>query len=267
MSDWERKQVLTNKDLEQVGRRWWMCVENFNNETQLAGSVAYAVEPALRKIYPDDDEFVEALDNHFNYFNTMPGLANLVLGAALAVEDSRGLEGKDTVQNLKVSLMGPLAGIGDSLIIVMLPTIFGSIGGALALDGNPMGMIVWLIAYITCTLLRPKLVVLGYHGGMGLLSTLGNKLKAFSESISAMGLMVVGCLIASTSKITTQLAFTSGGVSKNVQEILDAILPSMLPVALMVIICLMMKKKIRLTWIIWIVIVASWVFAAFGILS
>lgn len=135
MSDWERKQVLTNKDLEQVGRRWWMCVENFNYETQLAGSVAYAVEPALRKIYPDDDEFVEALDNHFNYFNTMPWLANLVLGAALAVEDSRGLEGKDTVQNLKVSLMGPLAGIGDSLIVVMLPTIFGSIGGALALEG------------------------------------------------------------------------------------------------------------------------------------
>ena len=50
----EKKAVLTNKDLNQVGRRWFMSIETFNYETQLAGSYAYAVLPALRKIYSDD---------------------------------------------------------------------------------------------------------------------------------------------------------------------------------------------------------------------
>lgn len=142
-----------------------------------------------------------------------------MLGAALAIEDNRGLEGKEAVQNLKVSLMGPLAGVGDSIFFVLIPTIFGSIGGYMALEGNPMG------------------------------------------------LMVIGCLIASTSKIVTPLTFSSGEVTKGIQEILDTILPSMIPVILLLVICGMLRKKIRLTWIIWIIIFASWIFAAFGLLA
>ncbi len=40
-------------------------------------------------------------------------MANLVLGATLALEDKEGISAADAVQNIKVSLMGPLAGIGD----------------------------------------------------------------------------------------------------------------------------------------------------------
>ncbi|MCI8743812.1 MAG: PTS system mannose/fructose/sorbose family transporter subunit IID [Lachnospiraceae bacterium] len=263
----ERKPVLNNKDLDRVGRRWYMGVENYNYESQMAGSVVYALEPALRKIYQEDDEFVEALENHFNYFNTMPWMGNLVLGAALAIEDNRGLEGKEAVQNLKVSLMGPLAGVGDSIFFVLIPTIFGSIGGYMALEGNPMGLIAWLVYSVCIFCMRPKMVSVGYRSGMSLFSNLGQKISAFTESISAMGLMVIGCLIASTSKIVTPLTFSSGEVTKGIQEILDTILPSMIPVILLLVICGMLRKKIRLTWIIWIIIFASWIFAAFGLLA
>ena len=50
MTNNEKKAILSNKDLNQVGIRWFMSIETFNYETQLAGSYAFAVMPALRKI-------------------------------------------------------------------------------------------------------------------------------------------------------------------------------------------------------------------------
>ena len=86
---------------------------------------AFAVMPALRKIYKDDSELTEAMDNHFKYFNCMPWLTNLILGATLALEDNQGIQAKDAVQDLKkVSLMGPLSGIGDSIFFILIPTIW-----------------------------------------------------------------------------------------------------------------------------------------------
>lgn len=45
----------------------------------------------------------------------MPYFHGLLLGAGLAMEDKDGLEVIDAVQSLKVALMGPLVGVGDSL--------------------------------------------------------------------------------------------------------------------------------------------------------
>ena len=43
MTNNEKKAILSNKDLNQVGIRWFMSIETFNYETQLAGSYAFAV--------------------------------------------------------------------------------------------------------------------------------------------------------------------------------------------------------------------------------
>lgn len=134
----EKAPVLTKKDCVKGAIRWsLMAVTTFNYDTQLAPAVVFGIGPLLRKIYKDDDEYVEALNNHYKYFNTMPWLANIVLGATLALEDKEGITSLDAVQNIKVSLMGPLAGIGDTLFWTLLPTIMGSIAGYMALEGNP----------------------------------------------------------------------------------------------------------------------------------
>lgn len=136
----EKAPVLTKKDCVKGAIRWsLMAITTFNYDTQLAPAVVFGIGPLLRKIYKDDDEYVEALNNHYKYFNTMPWLANIVLGATLALEDKEGISSLDAVQNIKVSLMGPLAGIGDTLFWTLLPTIMGSIAGYMALEGNPIG--------------------------------------------------------------------------------------------------------------------------------
>ena len=67
-----RTPVLTKKDLRRCALRSWINVNLFNYETQLGGAVVFAEAKALRKIYPDDDDYQKAMLNQFKYYNTMP---------------------------------------------------------------------------------------------------------------------------------------------------------------------------------------------------
>lgn len=114
---------VTKKDLRNANWRWLMSVCTFNYQTQQGASVAYALSPVLRKIYTNDEDYKQALNNHFRYYNTQPWLAAIILGACVAMEERDGLAAADAVQDLKIGTMGPLAGVGDSLLMTMIPTI------------------------------------------------------------------------------------------------------------------------------------------------
>lgn len=77
---------VTKKDLRNANWRWLMSVCTFNYQTQQGASVAYALSPVLRKIYTNDEDYKQALNNHFRYYNTQPWLAAIILGAYMAIE-------------------------------------------------------------------------------------------------------------------------------------------------------------------------------------
>lgn len=107
--------VLTKKDCRTAAKRWLIGISTFNYETQLAPSYAFAVYPLLRKMYPDDEDFKASLLNAMRYYNTMPWISPFVMGAALGIEDDGGVESLEAVNNFKIGIMGPLAGIGDTI--------------------------------------------------------------------------------------------------------------------------------------------------------
>ena len=82
---------VTKKDLRNANWRWLMSVCTFNYQTQQGASVAYALSPVLRKIYTNDEDYKQALNNHFRYYNTQPWLAAIILGACVAMEERDGL--------------------------------------------------------------------------------------------------------------------------------------------------------------------------------
>ena len=89
-----------------------------------------------------------------------------------------------------------------------------------------------------------------------------------TESASILGLFVVGAMIPSVVTMTTGLKFKYGDVSMNIQtDILDAILPCMLPLALTVVIYKLLKKGVKLTYIILGLLVLGCIGAATGILA
>ena len=164
--------------------------------------------------------------------------------------------------------MGPLAGVGDSLGWILLPTIFGSIAGYMGTKGNPIGLIIWCVLYAIFYIWRLSWWNYGYKLGANFISAIGNKLSAFTESASILGLFVVGAMIPSVVTMTTGLKFKYGDVSMNIQtDILDAILPCMLPLALTVVIYKLLKKGVKLTYIILGLLVLGCIGAATGILA
>lgn len=208
LNDGTQRYQVTKKDLKKTADRYnFMACNIFNYESQMGPAVAWAMAPVLRKIYKKDEEYKEALNNHFNYFNSTTVMSSMILGATLAIEEKDGIEAKETVQSLKTSLMGPFAGVGDTLVWVLWPTI--------------------------------------------------------------MGLSVVGALIASSVKMTTALNFKVGEVSLALQtDILDRIMPSLLPVLLTALVYkLLGNKKWTATKLILLIIVIALVCSFFGILT
>ncbi len=264
------KYQVTKKDLNRTAARYnFMACNIFNYESQQGPAVAWAMAPVLRKIYKNDEEYKAALNNHFNYYNSTTVMSSMILGATLAIEEKDGIQAKETVQSLKTSLMGPFAGVGDTLVWVLWPTIIGSISGYMAQQGNPLGAIVWLICNIIFWFVKCKFFKVGYTSGTKLITNLGSKLSAFTEAASIMGLSVVGALIASSINITTALDFKVGEVALNLQtDVLDKIMPALLPVILTAVVYkLLGNKKWTATKLILLVIGIALVCSFFGILT
>ncbi|MCT7710257.1 MAG: PTS system mannose/fructose/sorbose family transporter subunit IID, partial [Lactobacillus iners] len=205
----------------------------------------------------DDKEYIEAMDNHYKYFNANPLMANVILGATLAMEENEGIKAKNAVQSLKTSLMGPFSGVGDSIFWILIPTIMGSIAGYMAVQGNATGAVkVWLFKT-------------GYNSGTKLVTSLGKKINIFTDAISIMGLMVIGCLIPTVVKVFIPLKFKTGKVILSLQNgILDKIMPALLPVAVTIFVYwLLGKKNITPTKIIGLIILICLLGSFTGILG
>jgi mannose/fructose/N-acetylgalactosamine-specific phosphotransferase system component IID len=91
------------------------------------------------------------LRRHASFYNTEPQIGAIVNGMALGLEEKKAngepIDG-ETINTLKVGLMGPIAGIGDSMIPGMLIPILLSIGMALAAGGNILGPLFYTVAWL-----------------------------------------------------------------------------------------------------------------------
>ncbi len=263
-----KEKVLTKKDLRKAAWRWLIGISTFNYETQLAPSVLYSVYPCLRKMYPNDEDFKKSALNQMRYYNTMPWISPFVIGAALGIEDEGGIESLNAVNDFKVGLMGPLAGIGDTIGWAMIPTIFGSIAASMGMEGNALGVFLWPLFTIAFLAVRILQYEWGYGMGVNVITKFGKQITVFTEACSVLGLTVVGSLIATVVKLSTGITFQNGDVVMNVQDLLNGVMPSLLPVVAVALIYYFMKvKKVKMTWMILFIIIASWVGAATGIFA
>ena len=209
------------------------------------------------------------MEVEFEYFNTTPYMAPAVLGADIAIQEKEGLKALDAVRSVKTSLMGPLAGMGDSILWVLFPTIMGSIAGYMALEGNSLGAIIWIALNLLLVLFRIKLYELGYKSGVRLITDLSSQLQLFTESASIIGLTVVGSMIATSIKVFTPLEFVFKEVKIGVQtEILDKMLPGLLSIILTgIVYWLMEKKKLGFLPMIFLLLMLALLGSYFGILG
>ena len=80
----ERRDLLAS-----FWRYFWSFQISWNYERMQALGFAYAMEPVLRKLFPNDADYEAALERHLVFFNTNPVVgAPLIIGSAIAMEEA-----------------------------------------------------------------------------------------------------------------------------------------------------------------------------------
>jgi len=268
---------LTKKELIKNWALTYSSESAYNYERLQALGQANAMVPVIRKLYPDDKERqVQELKKYFVFYNTEFSFAGTVIpGIASAMEEQRanGAEDitEDTITSLRTGLMGPVAGIGDTVSQGILYPILAGIACSLAIDGSFIGPIffelVYKICMITCSW---TMYSLGYQKGKSFILTMLREgtISRLTEIFSMVGLMVVGCMTASRVNVTIPAILNIRGTELAVQsQVLDALMPGLLPLGVSMFVYWLVRKKININFIILIIFGAGIILAYLGILG
>lgn len=260
-------EITPKKIRNKVLLRWiFTSSVSSNYEKMQALAYCYAVLPFLKFTYRNDpDELQKAVKRHLQFFNTNPWVAPYIFGLNIAIEEKQKNEASDAVSSIKSGLMGPLAGLGDSLCVVIPWTIFGAIAANMALDGNPAGIFIWIAVSIAIKMISFPLFKAGYFSGTKLVNTLETKMKSITKATYILGLMVVGGLIPTVIKANIGLSFVQGDIEMTGQSILDQIMPGLIPALIVFIAYYLLGKKVKPTYLILIIIVMAIILHALGI--
>lgn len=262
---------LTKADFQQINRRNLVGFQaGWNYERMQHSGYLWIILPQLRKIYGDDTEALKTAcrTQCSPFFNTSNFLNTIITGIDLAIEETDGLEGMDTVASLKTGLMGPLASIGDSIFGSLLPTIFGALAANMAMQGNPLGIFIWIAVNVVVDWFRCKQTYIAYDQGMKLVTTMSDKLNAITDAATVMGVFMVGALISTNVGIVLTITPDIGGVVIDVQDILNNICPKLVPAALVgFVYWLLGRKGMTSTKAIFIVLVIGIVLGALELVA
>ena len=268
----ERK--LTKKDLNRVAIRSLGMEWDWNYERQMNMAFCYSMLPIIKKLYPNKDDQVEAMQRHLEFFNTTPHMSTLILGITAAMEEQNATDPEfetESINNVKVSLMGPLAGIGDSFIWGTLRIIATGVGVSLAAQGNILGPILFLLLFnIPAQGLRFYLMHAGYKLGSGFLAKVQESglMEVLTYGASVLGLMVIGGMTAENVGINVPLVIGSGETATTLGDICNTIMPGLLPLAFTLLMYwLVSKKNVKTTTLLVALVVIGLVGSFFGILG
>ncbi|HEM2865758.1 TPA: PTS mannose/fructose/sorbose transporter family subunit IID [Streptococcus suis] len=189
---------------------WWRSTflqGSWNYERMQNLGWAYAMIPAIKKLYTKKEDQAAALERHLEFFNTHPYVASPILGVTLALEEERanGAEIDDTaIQGVKIGMMGPLAGIGDPVFWFTVRPILGALGASLAQSGNIMGPIIFFFGW---NAIRMAFLwytqEFGYKAGSEITKDMsGGILQDITKGASILGMFILAVLVQRWVSIT-----------------------------------------------------------------
>ena len=173
---------------------------SWNYERMQNGGWCYSIIPAIKKLYTKEEDRAAALKRHLEFYNTHPYVSAPVMGVTLALEEERanGMPVDDqTVQGVKVGMMGPLAGVGDPVFWFTVRPILGALGASLALSGSIVGpllfFVVWNLVRIAFLWYTQEF---GYKVGTSIAKDMsGGLLGKVTEGASILGMFIIGALV------------------------------------------------------------------------
>ena len=236
MTEQVNKKKLTKSDLIKTFLLWETQTEVcLSYERLMSLGFCISMSPVINRLYDTKEERAAAMKRHMVFFNTENNWGAFIPGLVCSMEEDLANGGnvdEDMIKTVKVGLMGPLAGIGDTITQGLVKTVSLAIAVDMTLKGSPLGPIVFILLYGAYLLAMGIFTFKqGYKVGRSVLSKITDKkiMAKITDLLSIVGLTIAGAMIANNVSITTPLQFTVSGSEVVIQELLDAILPCMLP--------------------------------------
>lgn len=225
----ETKRILTKSDIYKAFWVSWFIQSSWNYERMMGTGFLHGMLSIEKKLRRSFEELKSWLRLHNEFYNTEPHLHNAIYGIAIALEERNA--DQDTVRGVKTALMGPFAGLGDSIMwFTILPIAF-LLGASLGAQGNPLGPVVALAIWIPVSwAVKYYSLVYGYRYGLSLAEILrGDVLKVFRDATADFAMAIVGGIAATYVRASTPLILGEyGGQALKLQPVLDQLMPSLL---------------------------------------
>lgn len=264
---------LSKKALKRSFWIWELTSEMcLSYERLMSLGFCHAMVPVVKELYDDnEEEKARALTRHMSFFNTENQFGALIPGMVASLEEERanGAPYSDEViDSLKVGLMGPLAGVGDTVTQGLVKTILLAICVEMGLKGNVMGPILFFILYTAYILgMGHFMFFKGYQLGRNAFGMIkdGAIIRKLTDSMGVLGMTVAGCMISNYVCIETGLTFEFGETVVVLQDILNEIMPGLLSIGAVFAIYGLIKKNISVIKIILGLVVVGILGAVVGI--
>ena len=269
----ERKKI-TKKTLAKSFHHWYYGhLTCFSQEHMQTFGYLTSMLPIVEELYKDKAEQKEAMQTYTAFFNTEPQLGALVVGITAGLEEARAngdaVDG-ETINGMRAGLMGPIAGIGDSLVVgTLIPVLLG-IALGLSKGGNPIGALFYILVWNVLIYGGMRFAYFkGYElGDKAVEFLVGPKGQALRKAISVIGGMVIGAVAATWVSVTTSLELKNadGEAFLKLQEKIDGVYPGLLTAGFITL-CwwLMAKKKVSPNLVMHLLVVIALIGVALGI--
>lgn len=248
----DKNTKLTRKDLWKLFFYSEGFVTGFNYEKQEAPGFAFSMIPVLEKVYINPEEKKEAYRRHTELFLTEARLSHFVIGLAAAMEERYANE-KDidpvSIGAIKSALMGPLAGIGDSLYQGTLRPIMAGIAISMVIASNYTSVIGPVIFVLTMAivgqLLRYIGIFKGYEKGVAFVGAMQSSglIGKMTKYAGVAAYVVIGGFVSNFVSMSIPLKYMAGETEVSIQTTLDGMVPGLLPVLYTLLMLWLMKKK------------------------
>ena len=245
---------LTKKDLWKT--LWYsLAIESGCSVTkQEAPGYCQSMIPVVEKVYDTKEEKAEAYTRHTQLFLTEGRVAAFCVGVSAAMEERLALKkdiDPESINAVKVALMGPLAGIGDSLLHGTLRPIMAGIACSMVVASGYTSLagpaVFLLVMFTTVMVMRYFGIFQGYHGGLKLVAGMqeGGMLDKLTQYAAIAAFIVCGGFISSLVYCSTPIIYESQEATIGLQETLDGIMPNVIPLLYTLLMYyLLMKKKV-----------------------
>ena len=271
--DDNKTKVLDKRDVIKSWIRWFFFAQsNYNYERLQATAFAHSMLPVIKKLYKSNEDKKAAVQRHLAFFNTEPICGSVIHGITIAMEEEKA--GGNPINDegfnaIKTGLMGPLAGVGDTLTQGIITPILLAICIGITNTKNIFGPIIFLIAqYAIMTSISLSLWMSGYNLGKKAVEQIlqGGKINKVIETASVLGTLVMGGLVGRFITLQTNLSFNMGEVKFSLQtDLLDKLMPGLIPFALTLIVLKMVRRGTSPIKLMAVLILAGAILGALGI--